>query len=71
MNNIIYKGENAYKIIREFPTSSFQDKHGNSLPQLLGAWVQYLGGNHVLQANNKIYICETIEDVIILEENVQ
>lgn len=70
-SNIIYKGNNAYKVIREFPTSSFQDNKGNPLPQLLGAWVHYLGGDHVLQANNKMYICETIEDAIILEENAQ
>ena len=70
-SNIIYKENNAYQVIREFPTSSFQDKYGNPLPQLLGVWVQYLGGDHVLQTNNRLYICETIKDAVILEENVE
>jgi hypothetical protein len=64
--NIIYKGDKAYQILRDFPASSFQNKDNSTNPQLLGAWVSYLGGNHVLQANNKILICKEIEEATIL-----
>lgn len=69
--NIIYKGDNAYQILRAFNISTFQDRYGNSNPQLLGEWVKYLGGDHVLQDQHRLYICKTIEEATILEENVE
>lgn len=69
--NIVYNGDTAYKILRKLPIHNFLNKDNQINQQVLGLWVKYLGGNHVLKQEDKFLICEIIEEATIIEENVQ
>ena len=34
--------------------------------ELLGLWVNHLGGDHVLREGDKLLICRTVEDAVIV-----
>lgn len=63
--NIIYSNDIAYKILRSISTYHFLNKDQSINKQVLGMYVHEIGGDHVLQQNNKFLICETIEEAII------
>ena len=67
--NVIYNGNRSYTILDVIPKSNFQNSDGNINKQVLGMYVKEVGGNHVLQKQNKILICKEIEEVGIVEEN--
>lgn len=69
--NIVYNGDTAYKILRKLPIHNFLNRDNQINQQVLGLWVKYLGGNHVLKQEDKFLICEIIEEATIIEENVQ
>jgi len=60
--NIIYKEDNAYEILRSMPITYFKNKNESINQQVLGLWVNYLGGDHVLQKENYFLICKTIPE---------
>ena len=57
------------EVIREFNPSTFVvDNSGEMNKQLIGAWVAHLDCDRVVrERGNKILICKTIEDAIIIE----
>ena len=63
--NIVYKGDKAYKILDETFIHNFLNSDNSINQRVLGMYVHYKGGDHVLQRDNKFLICETIEDAII------
>lgn len=65
--NIIYRNGDALKILREISVHLFQNRDGSINQQVLGMYVHELNGNRVLQIDNKLLICEIIEDAIIIE----
>ena len=69
-SNIIYKDNNAYKILDVIGVHNFLNSNNSINQKVLGMYVHYKGGNHVLQRDNKFLICETIEEATILEENM-
>lgn len=69
--NIVYNGDTAYKILRKLPIHNFLNRDNQINQQVLGLWVKYLGGNHVLKQEDKFLICEIIEEATIIEENMQ
>ena len=54
--NIIYKDDNAYKIIREIPIHNFQNKDGSVHQQVLGMYVNDYQADRVLQREGKFLI---------------
>lgn len=65
--NIIYKNNNAYKILNKISIHHFLNKDNSVNQQVLGLYVNQLGGNHVLQQDNKFLICEIIQEAEIIE----
>ena len=65
-SNIVYNGDKAYKILDITPMHNFANKDGNINKQVLGLYVHVIGGDHVLQRDNKFLICETIEEATIV-----
>ena len=57
------------EVIREFNPSNFITDNGNQMNKhLIGAWVAHLDCDRVVRQDNKILICKTVEDAIIIEE---
>lgn len=63
--NIVYKGDKAYKILDEIFIHNFLNSDNSVNQRVLGMYVHYKGGDHVLQRDNKFLICETIQDAIV------
>lgn len=64
-SNVIYSNNIAYKVLRSINTHHFLNKDQSINKQVLGMYVHEIGGDHVLQQNNKFLICETIEEATI------
>ena len=59
------------EVIREFNPHYFvtDPSRPNWLnQQFIGMWVHYLGCDRVVRQDNKILICKTVEDAVIIEE---
>ncbi len=65
-SNVIYNGNKAYKILKAVAMHQFLNKDDSVNRKVLGLYVNEIGGNHVLQHNNKFLICEEIEEAIII-----
>jgi hypothetical protein len=66
--NVIYKNDNAYKIIEEISILNFLNSDNSINQRVLGLYVNKLNCDHVLQRENKFLICQTIQDAVIIEE---
>ena len=64
-SNIIYSNNVAYRILKSINIHHFLNKDQSINKQVLGMYVHEIGGDHVLQQNNKFLICETIEEATI------
>jgi len=63
-----YVNDKAYIVKREVPTHNFQQKGTNRLNmELLAAYRDYLGCDHVLRTQTHFLMCETIEEAEIVE----
>ncbi len=65
--NIIYKGGEALEILNEVAIHMFQNKDNSINQRVLGMYVHEKGADRVVQRDNKLLICKTIEDAIIVE----
>ena len=65
-NNVIYNGNKAYKILKAVTMHHFLNKDDSVNRKVLGLYVNEIGGNHVLQHNDRVLICEEIEEAIII-----
>jgi hypothetical protein len=65
--NIIYKDDNAYKIMREIPIHNFQNKDGSVHQQVLGMYVHELNCDRVFRENNNFLICKKIAEGLIIQ----
>lgn len=64
--------EKAYVVKREIPTHNFSQKGTNKLNmELVQAWRDYLGCDHVLRSQTHFLFCETIEEAIIVEDEIE
>lgn len=66
-SNIIYKDNNAYKILDVVSINNFLNNDNSINQKVLGMYVHEKGGDHVLQRNHQFLICEVIEDAQIVE----
>ena len=65
-----YVNDKAYIVKREVPIHNFEQKGTNRLNmELLAAYRDYLGCDHVLRTQTHFLMCETIEEAVIVEEN--
>tara|TARA_R110000744_G_scaffold377435_1_gene492435 strand:+ start:285 stop:506 length:222 start_codon:yes stop_codon:yes gene_type:complete len=65
-----YVNDEAYVVKRETPVHAFTQKGDNKLNmELLQAWRDYLGCDHVLRTPTHFLMCETINDAEIVEGN--
>ena len=66
-SNVIYSNNVAYRILKSISIHHFLNKDQSINKQVLGMYVHEIGGDHVLQQNNKFLICETIEEAQIIQ----
>jgi hypothetical protein len=60
----LYKhNDKLYLVIRTIPEHNFQNKDGSLNMEVLKAWRDHLGGDHVLKNNNRYLIVETIQEI--------
>jgi hypothetical protein len=60
----LYKhGDKLYLVIRNIPEHNFKNKDGTINLEVLKAWRDYLGGDHVLKDNDRYLIVETIQEI--------
>jgi len=64
-SNIIYNNNKAYKILKVVAIHQFLNSNNDVNRKVLGLYVNEVGGNHVLQRNDKFLICEEIEEAIV------
>ena len=65
-----YVNDVAYVVKRETTVQTFSQKGTNKLNmELLQAWRDYLGCNHVLRTETHFLMCERIEEAVIMEDN--
>ena len=70
LNEVIWHNENAYKIIKKIKNHQVSPK-GILNKEILAEWRDYVGADHVLQQQNEFWLCETIQDAIIIEDEIQ
>ena len=69
-NYLKYVNDKAYIVKREMPHHNFIKKGDREVNlDVLAAWRDFLGCNHVLQTQTHFLMCERIEDVEIIEED--
>ena len=65
--NIIYRDNEALEILHEINAHMFQNRDGSINQQVLGMYVHEWRADRVVMKNNKILICKTIEEAVIVE----
>jgi hypothetical protein len=65
--NIIYKDNNAYRVVNEVSIHNFLNKDGSIHQQVLGMYVHELKADRVFQQKGKFLICNLIPDVVYEE----
>lgn len=60
----LYKhNDTYYKILRDMPSHNFMDKNGTVQMEILKAWRDWLGADHVLRMQDRYLMCETIPEI--------
>jgi hypothetical protein len=60
----LYKhNDTYYKILRDMPSHNFMDKKGVVQMEILKAWRDWLGADHVLRIQDRYLMCETIPEI--------
>lgn len=65
--NIIYKGNEAFIIIDVIAKHMFENSNGSINQRILGLYVHEKGGDRVLSRNNKLLICQRIQEAEIVK----
>lgn len=61
-SQILQQGDKLYTIKQSYMAHMFAGKDKRVNKELLGVAVKYHGGDHVVQHQNKYYICEEIPE---------
>ena len=69
MKQLFKHNDKLYVIIRDMALHNFENKDGNINMEVLKAWRDHLGCDHVLRHNERFLIAQTIQDAIIEDEN--
>jgi len=70
LNEITFHNGNAYKILKKIKQHNVSPK-GFLNKEILAEWRDYVGADHVLQQHDEFWLCETIQDAIIIEDEIQ
>jgi streptomycin 6-kinase len=70
LNEVIWHNGNAYKILKKIKQHSVSPKNILN-KEILAEWRDYVGANHVLQQHDEFWLCETIQDAIVIEDEIQ
>jgi hypothetical protein len=71
MNYNLYKhNDKFYQILRYLREHNVTDKNGNINMDMLAAWRDYVGADHVLRDGNGFMLCRTVQDVDPIELEV-
>ena len=65
--NIIYRDNEALEILHEINAHMFQNRDGSINQQVLGMYVHEWRADRVVMKNNKLLICKTIDEAVIVE----
>ena len=63
MRRIFYHNNKAYVVLREIRFHNVENKDGSHNIQVIKAWMEHEGVDHVLRQNDKYLICDTIKDI--------
>ena len=61
--------DRLFEVLREIPVHNMiiPKRHPSRIDkELLGLWVNHLGGDHVVREGDKLLICRTVEDAVIV-----
>lgn len=61
-NKIIIRNNIPYDILYQLPPRLFKNKDGSMNKKVLGMFVAEVGADKVIEVNNKLLICKTVED---------
>ena len=68
---IFYHNNEAYLILKKIKISSLSPRQygidSDDHMKVLKAWMEWLGGNHVLKNNDEFWIVETIQHAEIID----
>ena len=67
---VIWHNGNAYKIIKKIKQHNVSP-NGILNKEILAEWRDYVGADHVLQQYDEFWLCETIQDAIVIEDEIQ
>tara|TARA_B100000780_G_scaffold1294_1_gene1068 strand:+ start:4179 stop:4400 length:222 start_codon:yes stop_codon:yes gene_type:complete len=67
--NLVKINDELLQIVRDFDPYYFvTDKNSNQLNQkLIGMWVNYLGCDRAVRQEDRILLCKTIEEAVIID----
>lgn len=63
MKELFFNGGTAYVVLRRIPHHNIHGRDGNVIREVLQAWKEHLGADHVLRTTTEYLYCETIPDV--------
>lgn len=70
INEIIQHNDKAYRVKYKFPYSTFTNKKGEFVNDILVEYKKQLNIEHVLKKeDNYLYFCDIIPDAEIVEDN--
>ena len=62
MKKLYFYNDNVYLVLRDMVASYFFNKQGELNRELLNAWKEYLGADHILKIENRFLMCETVPE---------
>jgi hypothetical protein len=62
MKKLYFYNGNVYLVLRDIHASYFFNKQGELNRDLLNAWKEYLGADHILKTDNRFLMCETVPE---------
>ncbi len=63
MKKLFYHNDKLYVVLRELKGHQVSNSNGSINMEVLKAWRDHLGGDHVIKIQDDYLICETVEDV--------
>lgn len=67
MKYLFKHNDKLYVVIRAMAFHNFENKNGSINMEVLKAWRDYMGCDHVLRHNDRYLLVQTIQDAIIEE----
>jgi hypothetical protein len=69
MKYLFKHNDKLYVIIRDMASHNFENKDGSINMEVLKAWRDHMGCDHVLKHNERYLLVQTIQDAIIDEDS--